>query len=693
MKTTRNLIKFCLLIAVLLSAVTTRATVTVTNIAAGNSVSHFLKSDGSLWAMGTVDGNLYNTNLPEQIVASNVMAIAAGDGHSLLLKSDGSLWAVGENVWGQLGDGNDDIDGTNSFEEILFNGVIAIAAGDSHSLFLKSDGSLWVMGANFNGQLGDGTYNSTNRPEQIVASNVVAIAAGAYHSLFLKSDGSLWAMGYNGSGQLGDGTSGSGVQTNIPEEIVSNGVMAIAAGGSHSLFLKSDGSLWAMGYNYYGQLGDGANFDTNLPEMIVPGGVMAISSGYDHSLFLESDGSLWAMGDNQHGELGDGASGLYNQAYRPEKIISNGVTAIAAGAYHSLFLKSDGSLWAMGINSSGELGDGTYNSINRPEQIVPDILFFASPTFGQMFLTVQFTAPSVDGGGNAITHWNWNFGDGSTGTGQNPAHVYKRAGIFSPRLMAINNGGNTVVGSDIVNYVLLSINVTSYPGLILNGNFETGDFTNWTLVGDTIYVNPYNKYDVTIYDVVETEYSYPSVVHSGGYGAFLGDNRPATLSQTLATIPGENYLLSLWLDNQSSGTYQQFEVDWDGNSLYSITNPPAFSWTNLQFLVTATGANTVLQFDAENDNAWFGLDDVSVLPEPGIASISHLAGTNLVFNVNNGLSGGTYYVLTTTNVALPKNQWMPVATNISSASGNFTLTVTNAVDPKIPQQFYIIQMQ
>ena len=84
--------------------------------------------------------------------------------------------------------------------------VTKVAAGGVHSLFLKSDGSLWAMGDNGDGELGDGTYNQTNRPEQIVASNVTAIAAGDYHSLFLKSDGSLWAMGDNVYGQLGDGT-------------------------------------------------------------------------------------------------------------------------------------------------------------------------------------------------------------------------------------------------------------------------------------------------------------------------------------------------------------------------------------------------------------------------------------------------------------------------------------------------------
>jgi alpha-tubulin suppressor-like RCC1 family protein len=86
------------------------------------------------------------------------------------------------------------------------------------------------------------------------------IAAGGYHSLFLKSNGSLWAMGYNAYGQLGDGTTSD---NNHPEQIVASNVTAIAGGDNHSLFLKSNGSLWVMGYNAYGQLGDGTTSNTN----------------------------------------------------------------------------------------------------------------------------------------------------------------------------------------------------------------------------------------------------------------------------------------------------------------------------------------------------------------------------------------------------------------------------------------------
>jgi hypothetical protein len=117
--------------------------------------------------------------------------------------------------------------------------------------------------------MGDGitTTAYTNRLEQIIPSNVVAIAAGQYHNLFLKSDSSLWTVGWNIAGQLGDGTVNG---TNFLEQIVSSNVVAIAGGGEHSLFAKSDGSLWAMGWNNYGQLGDGFVNDSLVPEQIFP---------------------------------------------------------------------------------------------------------------------------------------------------------------------------------------------------------------------------------------------------------------------------------------------------------------------------------------------------------------------------------------------------------------------------------------
>ena len=133
---------------------------------------------------------------------------------------------------------------------------------------MKSDGSLWVM---------DNTYNNNHLPKQLVPGGVTAVAGA---SLFLKSDGSLWmSQGYSG----------------VPLQIATGGVIAMAQGPGHLLFIKIDGSLWGMGNNGSGQLGDGTFNRANQPQMIVSGGVTAVAAGALHSLFRKNDGSLWAV--------------------------------------------------------------------------------------------------------------------------------------------------------------------------------------------------------------------------------------------------------------------------------------------------------------------------------------------------------------------------------------------------------------
>ena len=185
-----------------------------------------------------------------------------------------------------------------------------------------------------------------------------------YQSYFIKSDGSLHAMGRNSDGHLGDGTT---TDRHSPVQIVSSGVTQVTTAFQHSLFLKTDGSLHAMGYNSNGQLGDGSTTQRKSPVQILASGVTQIAGGRNHSYFVKSDGSLWAMGQNTKGQLGDGSTTNRNS---PVQVVASGVAQIEAGYYHSLFLKSDGSLWAMGQNTNGQLGDGTTTQRNSPVQIV-----------------------------------------------------------------------------------------------------------------------------------------------------------------------------------------------------------------------------------------------------------------------------------------------------------------------------------
>jgi hypothetical protein len=160
----------------------------------------------------------------------------------------------------------------------------------------------------------------------------------------------------------------------------------------------------------------------------------------------------------------------------------------------------------------------------------------------------------------------------------------------------------------------------------------------------------------------------------------------------LTGTKGASYLLSFWFENPYADP-GEFLVSWNGNTVLGTTNLGADTWTNMQFAVSATGTSTVLQFGFEDDYDNLGLDDISVvLRQPGIASLS-LSGANLVLNGINGQSGGTYYLLVSTNVLLPLSQWTPVATNILSADGNFTVTATNSVTPNVPQRFYILETQ
>ena len=295
--------------------------------------------------------------------------ISAGSRHTLALKSDGTVWAWGENSYGQCGTPTDYAkNGENTPVRVSsLSNVTAVAGGGYHSLALKSDGTVWAWGgSDYYSQLGNGTTGSSPTPVQVSSlSSVTAIAGGVDHSLALKSDGTVWAWGYNGDGQLGDGTT---TNRNTPVQVSGlSSVIAIAGGGYHSLAMKSDGTVWAWGKDNAGQIGDGGTTGSGVyrktpVQVFNLSKVTVIAGGEYHSLAMKSDGTVWFWGD----DYGPTTGTTYVSTLTPVQVSSlSNVTAIVGGKSHSLVLKSDGTVLAWGSNDFGKLGNGTYTDADR----------------------------------------------------------------------------------------------------------------------------------------------------------------------------------------------------------------------------------------------------------------------------------------------------------------------------------------
>jgi uncharacterized protein (TIGR03437 family) len=345
----------------------------------------------------------------------------AGPG-SIAVGQTPNVWAWGRNNDGQLGNGNYvgmifksgasfcgvQVQGyiitrcwpTPVYEDGTLTAV-ALAAGAYYSLGLDSDGTVWAWGDNTYGQFGNLTLPSLAGPIKVsgLTGVFVAIAAGGAHSLALKSDGTVWAWGLNAAGQLGNGNTSS---SNVPAQVNGlTGAVAIAAGGEQSLALRSDGTVWSWGFNGAGGLGNGSTTNSSVPVQVSGlTGVVAIASGEYHSLALTSDGKVWSWGNNANGELGNGSTA--NSSVPVQVSGLAGTVAIAGAADTSFALKNTGTVWAFGYNGDGELGNGNYSDSSVPVQV-------GGVTGALAIAGGQYFGLAVAGG----TVWSW--GDNTYG--------------------------------------------------------------------------------------------------------------------------------------------------------------------------------------------------------------------------------------------------------------------------------------
>jgi len=289
-------------------------------IMGGESHNFALKADGTVWSWGynafgqLGDGTNVDRYTPVQVAGLDSVVSLGGRGyHSLVVKADGSVWTWGFNSTGQLGDGTT----TNQNRPVQvpgLSGVLAVTGGYNFSLALMSDHTLRAWGNGSSGQLGNGATAQSLVPVALTGlTNVAQVSAGWKHAVAVRFDGTVWTWGQNTNGQLGNGTT---TDSTVPVQVSGlTNVIAVSGGDCHTAALKADGTVWAWGCNNNSkgvgnfEVGDGTSIERHAPVQVSGlRNVVAIAARDYHNVALRSDGTVWAWGFNENGQLGDGTT-------------------------------------------------------------------------------------------------------------------------------------------------------------------------------------------------------------------------------------------------------------------------------------------------------------------------------------------------------------------------------------------------
>ena len=307
-----------------------------------------------------------------QVNAQCWLKVSSGTEHTVAIATNGTLWAWGTNSNGQLGTGTSISFSVIPVQVGTANNWSDIAAGTDFTIAIRTSGlldnikTLWAWGSNGSGQLGDGTFIGKTVPTQIGTSpNWSQISASTTHSIaindtstpFTPGNKTLWGWGRNNVGQLGNGITAN---QNTPIQIgTAIDWGQVAAGGSYSIAQKTNGQLFAWGLNNVGQLGINSTATTTARTQIGTDSDWSsnIIAGSVHTLAIKNNGTLWAWGLNTSGQLGNG---LTTNTLLPIQIgTATDWAKVVVGTEHTVALKTNGDVYTWGKNDVGQLGIGT----------------------------------------------------------------------------------------------------------------------------------------------------------------------------------------------------------------------------------------------------------------------------------------------------------------------------------------------